>query len=823
MRVLLVLLVCIPFFSISQVNYSHPSKRSFLQYELDSTGKVAFQLNYFVNTASDDYFFAFPGQTVDLQGPLTVSLAYTPSLNEVFYTDSCTELLVKMVFRSTFIDLSPYLNSASALVFNFDASSFQAGNPDNHQSTQVPMASRLRLIPEFNSVSSQWELKPHGNLSTEHYPLVDFPRAGQKQILPLGAKALGEGLDSVVVKSIPLIGNPSFAAGYSQSTPFPDLTENSTNGSNHFSAKNKSWRFEINDTTGLNLPFVSYYGLRYEYFADGFLFATVDHHGWASIEDPAPSGNALVSLTKNGSSQIINGNYFKDTLLVYVDDSLTLDFNAISGSDTTRWEIVQNPLDSTMVGAIPPQWQGGVFSSLNSSGQFSGSGLNQARFEWQPKDDNFWQGPQNFTLLFKLSEGSCPNRSERWIELLIRLRVKPQILASGQGLFSPDTLIYCGNDVRPSVYFPTFNTDTSGYYWSPTHWFNGSDSLLSFLTMANPGQSGWLYLREINSGVKVDSAYINFIPNRRDYVYYDRFPNYLQTRDSLNQAYRFPTVHNFVYGGGYNVDSFPIIGAGAYRIFSQPGGNCLWATDTIRVDNILYGSSLPIDTIYYPSMRYDTEDEVFRWSFHDFNNRDYLQHLNFVGVEIPQSQYLYYRFYEDGQLLRSDSVWLDSSANYQPIKMPIAQSLNSSSTYSLEWETQFSARMNFARNITYPLQTGHSKPMHMYAMERLNSIGNWSPLNDVPYIGMVFGVEPIGLLENEQNRTWRIYPNPASHQLRLQGQAEGGSYAIFDLQGRCLLQGEMAAQEAEIDIRSLQAGSYIFQLGNQSTKLVIEP
>ncbi len=76
---------------------------------------------------------------------------------------------------------------------------------------------------------------------------------------------------------------------------------------------------------------------------------------------------------------------------------------------------------------------------------------------------------------------------------------------------------------------------------------------------------------------------------------------------------------------------------------------------------------------------------------------------------------------------------------------------------------------------------------------------------------------------------WQLYPNPADDFVHLAYARKSGkplSWAIFDLYGRVLLQGEVAlAMQGvlQIDIRQLPAGSYLFSLSDGSSKMLVVP
>ena len=67
----------------------------------------------------------------------------------------------------------------------------------------------------------------------------------------------------------------------------------------------------------------------------------------------------------------------------------------------------------------------------------------------------------------------------------------------------------------------------------------------------------------------------------------------------------------------------------------------------------------------------------------------------------------------------------------------------------------------------------------------------------------------IGLDEQERNASLRLYPNPVSNMLHLEGDFENGQVSLFDLTGRIVYQGEY---QHEISVNNLHDGLYFVQI-----------
>ena len=61
-----------------------------------------------------------------------------------------------------------------------------------------------------------------------------------------------------------------------------------------------------------------------------------------------------------------------------------------------------------------------------------------------------------------------------------------------------------------------------------------------------------------------------------------------------------------------------------------------------------------------------------------------------------------------------------------------------------------------------------------------------------------------------------VYPNPVSNTLNIQGVDETASLSVFNLSGKCIL----LDKGTELDVTSLQQGTYILRVNNQYVKFI---
>ena len=62
----------------------------------------------------------------------------------------------------------------------------------------------------------------------------------------------------------------------------------------------------------------------------------------------------------------------------------------------------------------------------------------------------------------------------------------------------------------------------------------------------------------------------------------------------------------------------------------------------------------------------------------------------------------------------------------------------------------------------------------------------------------------------------RIYPNPASNYIQIEGLEDTVSYRVYDLSGKCLISGHGSS----VPVHGLDEGSYILQVNTQLVKFI---
>ena len=74
---------------------------------------------------------------------------------------------------------------------------------------------------------------------------------------------------------------------------------------------------------------------------------------------------------------------------------------------------------------------------------------------------------------------------------------------------------------------------------------------------------------------------------------------------------------------------------------------------------------------------------------------------------------------------------------------------------------------------------------------------------------------PVTDLENSNNHTILVYPNPTKGLLLIQG-IESQALRVYDLQGRLLIQEE----GTQVDVNHLANGTYLLQIGTQVVRFI---
>jgi hypothetical protein len=81
----------------------------------------------------------------------------------------------------------------------------------------------------------------------------------------------------------------------------------------------------------------------------------------------------------------------------------------------------------------------------------------------------------------------------------------------------------------------------------------------------------------------------------------------------------------------------------------------------------------------------------------------------------------------------------------------------------------------------------------------------------------------VGIKATELNISLTVYPNPTADNLTLQisdYNNEKLSYQLYDLQGKLLNNGQITAQQTQIDMNSLPSATYFVNVVNQENKKV---
>ena len=67
-----------------------------------------------------------------------------------------------------------------------------------------------------------------------------------------------------------------------------------------------------------------------------------------------------------------------------------------------------------------------------------------------------------------------------------------------------------------------------------------------------------------------------------------------------------------------------------------------------------------------------------------------------------------------------------------------------------------------------------------------------------------------------------VYPNPVRHELTIESDNAPIDYEIVDVMGHLLLSGKIESTQATIDVSALPEGTYLLQLGENTTHQIIK-
>ena len=90
-------------------------------------------------------------------------------------------------------------------------------------------------------------------------------------------------------------------------------------------------------------------------------------------------------------------------------------------------------------------------------------------------------------------------------------------------------------------------------------------------------------------------------------------------------------------------------------------------------------------------------------------------------------------------------------------------------------------------------------------------------------VQQAYEIFTVGIKETELNILLTVFPNPTSDNLTLQisdYNNEKLSYQLFDMQGKQLSNGQITAQQTQINMNSLPTATYFINVVNQENKKV---
>jgi Secretion system C-terminal sorting domain len=111
-----------------------------------------------------------------------------------------------------------------------------------------------------------------------------------------------------------------------------------------------------------------------------------------------------------------------------------------------------------------------------------------------------------------------------------------------------------------------------------------------------------------------------------------------------------------------------------------------------------------------------------------------------------------------------------------------------------------------------------------YSLGQIVYTTNVSPSGTVSQgVQQAYEIYMVGIKETELNISLTVFPNPTTNNLTLQignYKNEKLSYQLFDIQGKQLSNGQVMAQETQINTSSLPPGNYLINIVNQENKKI---
>lgn len=95
-------------------------------------------------------------------------------------------------------------------------------------------------------------------------------------------------------------------------------------------------------------------------------------------------------------------------------------------------------------------------------------------------------------------------------------------------------------------------------------------------------------------------------------------------------------------------------------------------------------------------------------------------------------------------------------------------------------------------------------------------------LSDYPLTGTVYRFTPFGSASTPENfiNNVKVYPNPATDYLAVEGLTNSANYGIFSLNGSLVASGIVAANNSKINVQTLPVGTYMLKIHSAVVKFV---
>jgi len=787
-----------------------------VDYRVDTTGRVIFRIHHYIESLGS---FPTNAGSLSLAGPVSVQLPYDLSLSKIIYLDSCGASVYDLVYESNPIDLS---NTAPGPQGYYEFT-FQGLAVALNNTTNLFASLSLRIYPSLDPFTGDWIVHPAGTISSLKHPWLHLQKPGQRNYLPIGVYSPGPMVDSVITEPSNFPNNHPFNSGYNLFTPLPDSTEDPNSGANLYSYQLPGWSYEVFDNPNSSQTGKYACPVELDYYSGGQIYASQSSWGHLFLLDTtAAASPPLIGLEHNQNYIPITGNNYVDTFDLSVGDSIELEISSllISG-DSTRWTIIRNDFNP---GIRPfnqnPALIPGQLISLNTGGGLSSGTPNQLKFTWKPQAANYSFGPREGRLLLRTEAQDCYLEGSSTINLLIRLNPANGIYSNN--FLAIDSLKLCGNQSQKIRLAYTSNPQKS-VYWSPAQNIVAADTLNNFHPDVQASQSGWLYLRDSLNGQKLDSIYILVHDPAQSHIRLQNSNGFINLIDSTNFETRW-FANGLAAIPDASQDHLNIRGSATYWTELDPGINCLYHSDTLRVlPNDVWGSNL--HPMQWQSLNQHNSqalytDSLYRLDFTISEGRS-LRELTIWGLhpDLTNSGQMNVWLYENSQI-----VWQDSLQVVGTMALVFQDSvrLEAGKDYSLI--LQKTGRLNFDMKWS-SLSNWDVQVLSFKNKRKQSAAGSagWSASKRFFGFGMKFDSN-IGMEEWASIEKLQVYPNPSKGKVIVVGddRLKEKALQIFDMQGRLLLQQRSGSKEVQLQLEDWEPGLYRIVWGTATEALLIQ-